>query len=314
MLELLAKRIIRALGTLILLSIVVFSATQILPGDAAQAILGRDATPERLEILRDRLNLNDPPPVQYQKWVTSLLSGDLGVSLASGKPVAEVLGSRISNSLILLTFASIVAIPLGIALGILSAVWRGRLLDHAVSTATLTLVALPVFVLGMILIFVFATVIFRLFPPTSLLLPGDTGWARVGIYVLPIATLVLATSPYIGRMLRASMLEVLDSEYIQMAWLKGLQDPTVYLRHALPNAIVPTIQVVALNIAWMAGGIVVVEYVFRYPGVGQALIDAVALRDVPLVQALSLFIALVYIFMNLLADISAILLTPKLRA
>jgi peptide/nickel transport system permease protein len=206
-----------------------------------------------------------------------------------------------------------VAIPLSIALGVWMAMRRDRPVDHVGSTITLVLAALPEFVIGILLILLFATGVFHLFPAVSLLPPGTKAWEDPKVVVLPAATLVLAVTPYISRIMRGSMVEVLESEYVTMARLKGLAERHVIWRHAVPNAIVPAIQVAALQLAWMAGGIVVVEYVFSYPGIGAALVDAVANRDMPVVQTVTMLAAGVYVGLNLLADLATILVTPKLR-
>jgi peptide/nickel transport system permease protein len=313
MARLLVTRLLRAFLTLGILSVIVFSAIELLPGDAAVAILGRDATPKRLEVLRKRLELDQPPARRYFQWVSGVVSGDLGPSLVSDRPISELLSGRFEHSLVLLVISATISVPIGVALGIVSAVWKDSVFDRITTTVTLALVALPVFVVGLSLVFLLATGVFRVLPPTSLLISGETGWRRIRTYILPASTLILATSPYISRMLRTSMIEVLESEYVQMARLKGLPDRLVIGRHALPNAIIPTIQVTALNIAWMAGGVVVVEYVFQYPGIGWSLVDAVANRDIYMVQAITLLIASIYIGMNLLADVATIVLSPRLR-
>ena len=227
--------------------------------------------------------------------------------------MSQLLSGRIANSAFLVLVAAVVAIPLSIGLGSWMAMRRDRLFDHVGSTVSLMLAALPEFVIGIALVLVFATSVFHVFPAVSLIPPGDRAWQHLNAVVLPAATLVLAVTPYISRIMRGSMIEVLESEYVTMARLKGLPERTVMLRHALPNAIVPAIQVSALQLAWMAGGVVVVEFVFAYPGIGAALIDAVGNRDVPTVQALSLLIAAVYVVLNLSADLVTIRVTPRLR-
>ena len=304
-----------ALGLLILLlvSVVVFAATQALPGDAARAILGRDATPQRLAALRAQLHLNQSVFSQYWHWLRGMLTGSLGTSAASQQPVSSLISGRIGNSAFLVFVSALVAIPLSIVLGVWMAMRRDKLADHIGSTVSLVLAALPEFVIGILLVVVFATNVFHALPAVSLIPPGDHAWQHINVVILPAATLVLAVTPYISRIMRGSMIEVLESDYVTMARLKGLPERTVIWRHAVPNAIVPAVQVSALQLAWMAGGVVVVEFVFSFPGIGGALVDGVGNHDVPVVQALTMIIAGVYVVLNVLADLATILLTPRLR-
>lgn len=311
------RLVLRRLGlgalTLWLVSIVVFAATQALPGDAALAILGKTATPERLAALREQLHLYEPVWRQYLHWLAGLATGDLGDSLATQEPVIRLIAARIGNSAFLVLLSAIVAVPVSLAVGIVSAARRDGAVDHVLTMTGLVLAALPEFVIGIALILLLATSVFHLLPAVTLLADGIPIWGQIDQVVLPTLTLVLAVVPYMSRIMRASMIEVLESEYVQMAHLKGLPRRLVIMRHALPNAIVPSIQVTALQLAWLAGGVVVVEYVFRFPGVGQALVDGVANRDLPVVQALTLLVGGVYVALNLLADVATILLTPRIR-
>ena len=311
--RLLLRRIALGVLTLWLVSLVVFAAVLALPGDPATAMLGREATPERLAALRDQLNLDQSAVSQYWQWLSGILTGDLGTSSATQEPVADLLDTRVANSVFLVLVAAAVALPLSLLLGVWTAMKRDRPADHVVSTITLVLAALPEFVIGIALILLFATGLFHLLPAVSLLPPGTNAWEDLSVVVLPAATLVLAVTPYISRIMRGSMVEVLESEYVTMARLKGLPERTVIWRHAVPNAIVPAIQVAALQLAWMAGGVVVVEFVFAYPGIGAALVDAVANRDLPVVQAITMLAATVYVGLNVVADVATILVTPKLR-
>jgi peptide/nickel transport system permease protein len=314
---LLSRLILRRIGlgllTLWLVSLIVFAAVLALPGDAATAILGKEATPDRVAALRDQLHLNDSVISQYFQWLGGLLTGDLGTSAATQEPVSDLLSARVGNSVFLVLVASIVALPLSLLIGVWTAMRRDRPVDHITSTVTLVLAALPEFVIGIALVLLFATSVSHVLPAVSLLPPGTHAWEDPKVVVLPAATLVLAVTPYISRIMRGSMVEVLESEYVTMARLKGLPERTVIWRHAVPNAIVPAIQVTALQLAWMAGGVVVVEFVFQYPGIGAALVDAVALRDMPVVQTVTMLAAGIYVGLNLLADIATILVTPKLR-
>jgi peptide/nickel transport system permease protein len=311
--RLLLRRIALGVLTLWLVSLVVFAAVLALPGDAATAMLGKEATPDRVAALRDQLHLGDSVISQYWQWLSGILTGDLGISAATQEPVSDLLSDRVWNSVFLVAVASAVAIPLSLLIGVWTAMRRDRPVDHIVSTTTLVLAALPEFVIGIALILVFATGLLSVLPAVSLLPPGTHAWQDLSVVVLPAATLVLAVTPYISRIMRGSMVEVLESEYVTMARLKGLPERAVIWRHAVPNAVVPAIQVAALQLAWMAGGVVVVEFVFAYPGIGAALVDAVGNRDLPVVQAVTMLAAGVYVGLNLLADIATILVTPKLR-
>jgi peptide/nickel transport system permease protein len=311
--KLVLRRLALALLTLWLVSLLVFAATLALPGDAAQAILGREATPERLAALRDQLHLNDSVVTQYTQWLGGILTGDLGTSAATQEPVSELLSDRVGNSVFLVLVSAVVAIPMSILIGVWTAMRRDRPVDHVVSTASLILASLPEFVIGIALILLFATEVFHAFPAVSLLGPGEKAWDDPKVVVLPAATLVLAVVPYISRIMRGSMVEVLESEYVTMATLKGLTRRTVIWRHAVPNAIVPAIQVTALQLAYLAGGVVVVEFVFSYPGIGAALVEAVGNHDMPVVQAVTMLAAGIYVGLNILADVATILVTPKLR-
>ncbi len=312
--RLVLRRLVLGLVTLWLVSIVVFAATQALPGDAARSIMGQQATPERLEMLRAKLKLDRPVVEQYADWIGGVLTGDLGDSLALHEvTVSSVITSRVTNSLFLVTVAALIGIPLSILAGALSARYRDSWFDMTGSVMTLALASLPEFVLGVGLILLFATTVVQWFPAVSPISRDVPLWQQLDMIVLPAATLVLAVAPYITRILRASMIEVLESEYVAMARLKGMPERLILTRHALPNALVPTIQGTALQLAWLAGGIVVVEYLFGFPGVGQALVEAVENRDIPVIQALTLLIAGVYVLTNLVADILTILVTPRLR-
>lgn len=313
MFRLVLRRLVTGVIILWAVSVVVFAATQALPGDAAQAILGRQATPERLEALRERLASDQPIVVQYLEWLEGVVTFDLGNSLASGLPIGEMLIPRIANSLILMLIAACVATPLSILIGTFAAFRRDRGADHATQGASLVIASLPEFVVGILLVLVLSTGIFHWLPAVFVAKEPGPIWVDPSQLVLPALTLALVVTPYIIRMTRATMLEVLESEYVQQARLKGLSERTVLFKHALPNAIGPVAQVVALQLAWLAGGAVVVEYLFRFPGVGLALVDAVNNRDLPVVQGLSLLIAAVYIVVNLLADLIALAANPKVR-
>jgi len=306
------RRLLLGILVLVLVSIVVFVATQAL-GDPARAILGRSATPASLAALREQLHLNQPVVAQYLTWAGGLLHGDAGNSLAAQEPVTKLIGDRIVNSAVLVLCAGLISIPLSVAIGSYAALRRDKTFDVATSLSTLVFAALPEFVVGVSLVVIFATTVFHLLPAVSLIPPGGRPWDNPVGLVLPTLTLVLAVTPYVARIMRASMIEVLESDYVEMARLKGLPERVVITRHALPNALGPTFQVIALNLAYLAGGIIVVEYVFNYAGIGGALRDAVSNHDLPVIQALAMLIAGLYVVLNLLADIATIMVTPKLR-
>jgi len=315
LLKLLLIRLGLGILTLFLVSVVVFFATQALPGDAAKAILGKDSADKvRYEALRKELGLDKPVISQYTGWLGDVVRGNLGNSLVGGgAKVTELLKQRVINSAILVSLAALFSIPISILIGAFSAVWRDSKFDNAMNITNLSLAALPEFVIGIVLVLIFATTVFQWFPSVSNVDSRAPLGGQMDLFILPVVTLILAVIPYVSRMLRASTIEVLESEYVMMARLKGLKESRVLWHHALPNAIVPTIQVIAINIAWLAGGIVTVEYLFGFPGIGSALVDAVANRDMPVVQALVLLIAAVYVVLNLIADILTILISPRLR-
>ena len=308
------RRIALGILTLFLCSIVVFAATQALPGDAARAILGRNATPESLAVLRAQLHLNEPVLSQYFHWLGGFVQGDLGTSLTgSQEPVTTLIGQDIKNSAVLVVIAALISIPLSIALGSIAARRRDTMFDHATQVTLLTLAAIPEFVTSILLVVFAGTTVFHILPPVSYIPPGANAWDYPKELVLPVTALVIAVAPYIARIMRASMIEVLESDYVEMARLKGMPERTVLWRHALPNGIAPAIQAIALSLAYLAGGIVVVETVFAYPGIGNAFVQAVTNRDLPTVQALGILIAAVYVFLNVAADVATILVSPRLR-
>jgi len=313
LLKIILRRIALGILTLFLVSVLVFAATQALPGDTARAILGKSATPERLKELRLKLGLDKPATTQYLQWLGHIVKGNLGESLVAQEPVSSLLKGRVVNSAVLVFVAAIISIPLSILIGSLSGLMRDRLFDSTVSLGSLALAALPEFVIGILLIMLFATQVMKILPAVSRVNPDESIWTQTNMLILPALTLVLAVAPYIIRILRASMIEVLESDYVQMARLKGMPERIVLQRHALPNAVIPAIQVIALNLAWLAGGVVVVEYLFNYPGIGSGLVDAVSNRDVPVIQAIVLLIASLYVGFNLIADILTILVSPRLR-
>jgi peptide/nickel transport system permease protein len=309
-----ARRLGLAVLTLWLVSILVFLATAAL-GDPVRAILGRDynANPGRVAELEALLNSDASLVSRYFDWLGGLLQGDLGTSLATGLPVSELIKNSVINSAMLVFLAAVVMIPLAFAIAMISVHYRRRRPDTVIQTILLAMAGLPEFVIGVLLIALFATTVFNIFPAVTISSPTGHPWDNWDSMVLPTLTLVLWVTPYVSRIVRASLLEVIDSEYVELARLKGIPEKVVMRKHALLNAIVPGIQVIALQLAFLAGGVVVVETLFAYPGVGLQLVDAVRNHDVPTVQALSMIIAAVYVVVNLIADLLSILLTPRAR-
>jgi peptide/nickel transport system permease protein len=311
-LKLVIMRVGMAAITLLLVSLIVFSILEILPGDVATRILGRDATPESLDVLRNELGLNRPALSRYLTWLGQLLRGDLGRSLVSNRPVADILGMRIYNTMLLSLYAFLVYLPLTTIPALLQAIWRDRPIDHVFSIVTLVLLSMPDFLLATILLFTFVVII-PVLPAMSLVDESSSAWDYFRAMTLPAVTLAIVMAVYAVRMLRDNLIEVLDSDYIRMAELKGLSAGRVLVRHALPNALAPTLNVTALNLAYLVGGVVVVERVFSYPGFGNLLVDSLQLRDLPVIESTVMIAALVYVLANLLADLTAILLNPRLR-
>jgi len=312
LLRLITQRVAASLLLLVVVSILIFIGCQLLPGDAATAILGRDATPSALAALRDQLHLNEPAPYRYFQWISGMLQGKLGYSVTQQSAIWPLIRGRILNSAILAGFAIVVMIPLSLALGVLTATRAGRLADRLISMASLSLIAVPEFVSGTLLALLFG-VSLKLLPAVSFVAPGNSPLQTPLVLILPCLTLLGASVAQTMRMVRAGMVEALRSEYVAASRLNGFPERQVVLRFALRNALAPTVQVIALNMQWLVGGIVVTEYVFNYPGLGQELVTAVTARDIPLVQAIALLIAAFYFAVNIVTDIVLILLVPKLR-
>lgn len=309
----LLTRIGLALITLIAVSIVVFSATQFLPGDPARAALGAHADPTAVQALRQEFGLDRSPAAQYVSWIAGAVKGDLGKSIPSGKPVWGMIEPKIVNTVILTSAALSLLIPLSFLLGMIAAIYKDRLPDHLISIPTIVAVALPEFVIGTILIVIFAAWIHAV-PPVSLLNDREPLWSQIDLFVLPILTLLATTLAQVVRMVRAVTLEVLSTEYIYMVRLRGISPLRVILKHVLPNVVSPTIQTIALNAAWLAGGVVVTETVFQLPGIGSALSEAVINRDIPTVLAITLVITTAYVLINLTSEALIMFLNPKLRS
>jgi peptide/nickel transport system permease protein len=311
---LVTRRGLLGIVTLVVVSIVVFAATQILPGNAAYSVLGRSATPGRLRAVELQLHLNKPAIAQYWTWFSGLFTGRLGNSLADGQPVwSSFVEPRLVDSSGLVFIAGALGTLLGVASGAIAALEKDSWFDHLASIMVLAVTSLPEFVIGLALIIIFATNVFHLVPGVSFLPAGTYFWNSPKLLILPVATLVIVITPYIFRMMRAAMIEALESDYVEMARLKGVPPRRLVIKHAIPNAIAPTIQVIGLNFLYLAGGIVIVETLFAYPGIGQGLDYAVQNRDIPEIQLIVLILAAFYVFMNIVTDVIALLATPRRR-
>lgn len=313
----LVRRVAAALATLFVVSILIFAGTEVLPGDAAGAVLGRTATPEQLAEMQALMGLDRPPHERYLDWLGGILTGDLGNSAAGyaaggEAPIWDEISPKITNSFVLAAITALLMVPIALVLGVFSAVRAGRPLDHSISIGSLALISLPEFIIGSLLILLFFSWL-DVLPPVSLIPPGTSPLAKPEALVLPMLTLLGASLAASIRMVRAGMIETLSSEYVTMARLNGLRESVVVRRYALRNALAPSVQVFAQNIQYLVGGIVVTEYLFNYPGLGKELVDAVAIRDVREVQSVALLVAAFYLFLNIVADFLVVLLVPKLR-
>lgn len=312
MLRLIGQRLGLGFLTLIAASVLIFAGTEILPGDLASAVLQNSATPESLAEMRKELGLDRPAPVRYVEWLGNAAMGDFGHSLASHRDVVEEIAPRLKNTVFLAVYAAVIAVPLAVTLGLMAAIWQGGVYDRLVNFVTLLTISVPEYLVGYILI-KYLSVQFGWFPSLASVTPDTPLGERLVLMFLPVMTLVLVTAAYMMRMTRASVLNIMSSPYIEMAFLKGLPKWRVVVRHAFPNALAPVISVIALTLAYLIVGVVVVEVVFVYPGLGQLMVDAVSKHDVPVVQAAGLIFAAAFILLNLTADVLAILSNPRLR-
>ncbi|MDO6728209.1 ABC transporter permease [Cognatishimia sp. 1_MG-2023] len=309
---LISQRLTIGMLLLFAVSILIFVGTEMLPGDVAQAILGQAATPQAVANLRLEMGLNEPALSRYLSWLWGILHGDLGTSLTTQKDIATAISGRLYNTLFLAFWAAIIAVPLAIGLGLIAVRYCDRWPDKLISGVTLATISLPEFVIGYILTYLL-TVKLQLFSPVSLMFDGMSLAQKLNTIALPVMVLVMVVLAHMMRMTRAAILNVMESAYIETAVLKGMSPLAVITKHAVPNAIAPVVNVVMLNLAYLVVGVVVVEVVFVYPGMGQYLVDHVSKRDVPVVQACGLVFAAVYIGVNIIADVISILANPKLR-
>ena len=307
----LLQRILLGLLTLFAISIIIFLAVQMLPGDAAQAILGQAGTPETVAALRTQLGLDMPAHIRYLHWLGNIFQGDFGTSIGNGREISEVLGTRFYNTLFLATFAACIAVPLALTLGILAALYRNTLYDRTVNVVTLSSISTPEFFVAYILLLL-VSVKAGWLPSLSNVRADTTFFEQIEKTILPAVVLTLVSMAHMMRMTRAAIINLLSNAYIEMASLKGMKRFRVIVHHALPNAWAPIVNVVVLNLAYLVVGVIVVEVVFVYPGLGQFLVDAVQRRDMPVVQACCLIFAATYVLLNLIADVLSILTNPRL--
>ena len=309
---LVVKRLALGLVTIIVISVLIFVGVEALPGDLAEAILGQEATPETVAAFRKELKLDLPPHVRYFTWLGGFMKGDLGNSLANGRPIAGLIGWRFANTMFLASVAAVIAVPVAVILGILAALYRNTLFDKIISTVTLSTISFPEFFVAYILIALLSVQIV-LFPSISNINDSMPFWDKIYAIILPCLTLSLVVIAHMMRQTRAAIINILASPFIEMARLKGLKNMRVIVLHAFPNALSPVINVIALNLAYLVVGVVIVEVVFVYPGLGQLLVDSVSKRDIPVVQASGLIFAATYVSLNLLADVLSIISNPRLR-
>ncbi|MGH1477839.1 MAG: ABC transporter permease [Geminicoccales bacterium] len=309
--RLIGQRLLLGILTLFVVSLIIFSAVELLPGDLAQAILGQAATPETVAAFRKDLGLDRPPHERYLGWLGNMVQGDFGQSLATKRPIVDLLAGRLGNTLFLAGLAALIAVPISLALGILAALYRNSWLDRGTNTVALAAISMPEFFVAYILI-VYLAVEAGIFPAISTINPDLSLGERIYRTLLPAIALTLVVTAHMMRMTRAAIINLMASPYIEMARLKGLSPGRIVLHHALPNALAPIINVIALNLAYLIVGVVVVEVVFVYPGLGQLMVDSVSKRDLPVVQACSMIFAATYILLNLLADVFSTISNPRL--
>ncbi len=312
MLRYIARRIGFLALTLLLTSIIVFVVTQWLPGDVARVILGREAGAAALEELRAKLGLNDPPPMQYVRWLGNFVRGDWGESFSTRAEIDDVVMQRLRNSLMLAAVTLLIAVPAAVALGVVAGLNENKAADNVISVASLSVVGLPEFVTGVILIQILAFQL-KLFPANSSI-PLDASFAdALPMLILPALTATLVLLAYIARLTRAGVVEELKKPYVRTAVLKGLPRGTVVIKHVLRNALLPTITVIAISFGWLISGLIVIENVFNYPGLGRLLVFAIDRRDLPLLQAITMVTVLGFALANLAADLLYAYFNPRIR-
>ena len=311
-LRLIATRLAVAVVSLLAVSVVVFVITGLLPGDAAQEQLGQSATREAVEALRKQMGLDQPAPVRYARWLSGLLTGQPGQSLVNNMPVADLIGNRLPNSLLLAAVTALIAGPLALTLGIAAATWRGSTFDRVVSVATVAVVSVPEFLVATVAVMIFAVKL-RWLPALSYASDVSSLGQLLRSFAMPVLSLTFVIGAQMVRMSRAAVIDQLRSPYIEMVRLKGARPMRVVLAHALPNAVGPIANAVALSLSYLLGGVIIIETIFNYPGIAKLMVDAVSTRDMPLVQACAMIFCAAYLLLVLLADLCAILSNPRLR-
>ena len=311
-LSLVLSRLLIALITLVIVSFAVFFATTLLPGDTATILLGQAATPEAVEGLRKAMHLDDPAILRFLRWIAGLLQGDLGTSYANEMPVADLIGGRFINTLQLAGVTALFSVPIALTLGITAAMLRGSLYDRAVTVVTIGVISVPEFMIATSAVLIFA-VYLKWLPALSFANEVTSLTDLLRIYAMPVITLTFVISAQMIRMTRAAVIETLNTPYVEMALLKGASRPRIVFRHALPNALGPIVNAVALSLSYLLGGVIIVETIFNYPGIAKLMVDAVATRDLPLIQSCAMIFCLGYLLLITTADIIAILSNPRLR-
>ncbi|MFO1105971.1 MAG: ABC transporter permease [Amaricoccus sp.] len=311
-LPLILGRLGQALVTILIVSFAVFAATMMLPGDVATILLGQAATPEAVAGLRTAMHLNDPAILRFLRWLLGLLHGDLGTSYANDMPVATLIGGRLVSTLKLGAITTAVAVPLALFFGITTAMARGSLYDRIVNVLVIGVISVPEFLIATLAVLVFAVWLHWL-PALSFASDVTSLADMLRAFAMPVITLTFVISAQMIRMTRAAVIETLDQPYVEMALLKGASRPRIVLRHALPNAVGPIVNAVALSLSYLVGGVIIVETIFNYPGIAKLMVDAVATRDLPLIQSCAMIFCIGYLALITLADIVAILSNPRLR-
>lgn len=311
-LSLVLNRLVVAIITLLIVSFTVFFATEMLPGNVAQILLGQAATPEAVAGLRTAMHLDDPAILRFLRWLAGLAVGDLGTSYANNMPVADLIGTRFANTMKLAAVTALFSVPVALMLGITAAILRGTIYDRIVTTITITVISVPEFMVATSAVLVFA-VYLKWLPALAFANEVHSFGELLRVFAMPVITLSFVISAQMIRMTRAAVIETLDTPYVEMALLKGASRSRMVLRHALPNALGPIVNAVALSVSYLLGGVIIVETIFNYPGIAKLMVDAVATRDLPLIQTCSMIFCLGYLLLITVADIIAIVSNPRLR-
>ncbi|KKW81947.1 peptide ABC transporter permease [Acinetobacter sp. AG1] len=306
-------RLLSGVLVVFVISLIVFIATQALPSDPARVILGPEAPEATVQILREQLGLNDPILIQYWHWLSQLLQGNFGRSIDSNVPVVQIVQNYFGNTVALTILVIVITVPISVVLGVWLSLRRDSKLDRIIVSSSILFKAVPGFVIAIWLMMFFSTSILHILPAASLLIPEQSAFSQIEFLVLPILTLALSLIPYLMRLVRGSMIDALESDYVTSARLRGIPERRIIWKHVLPNALVPVVQGTALTIRVLLSGALIIEVVFSYPGIGNALNAAIELRDIPTIQAIVLLLTICVVAVNLIADLITTLLTPKIR-